>query len=338
MTDSLVDTVLSLVKQGEGWAIPIAFLVAFGESLCFLSIVWPGWAILTALAFLLAASGVGASILIPTVVAAGLGGVVGYSISYWVGYYFKDSISGVWPFTTHPNLIPRGKDFFDKHGLWSVFLGHFVGPVRAVIPVVAGMFSMPQIPFQIANFASAFIWAVWVILWPVLFVAYQETILAFMRDNELIVALVMFALAFANGAALPLLFVPVLVLFAFIGTVHLYAGGAFWPIFLAGAAGAFCADLFFYRAGADEKADFSNVWFVNDNGRGVPAARELVQESGLLGVITSKFLGMRRALYPIAAGAEALPLPPFATASALGALLWSGVFLLPGLLVRAFAG
>lgn len=338
MTDSFVDTVLSLVRQGEGWAVPIAFLVAFGESLCFLSVVWPGWAILTGLAFLLAASGVGWAILIPTILAAGLGGVVGYSISYWVGYYFKDHIGGVWPFTTHPRLIPRGEEFFQEHGLWSVFLGHFVGPVRAVIPVVAGMFSMPQVPFQIANFASAFIWAVWVILWPVLFVTYQADIYRFMHEHEPIVALIMFALAFANGAALPMLFVPTLVLFAFVGGLHLYAGGTFWIILLAGAAGAFLADLFFYRAGARARGDFSNVWFLNDKGRGVPPARKIVRESGALSVVTSKFLGMRRALVPVAAGAEGLPLVSFAIASAVSALLWSGVLLLPGLGVRAFAG
>lgn len=337
MTDGIVETVLSLVRQRESWAIPIAFLVAFGESLCFLSIVWPGWAILTGLAFLLAASGVGMPIIIPTIIAAGLGGVVGYSISYWVGHYFKDSIGNVWPFTTHPNLIPRGEEFFDEHGLWSVFLGHFVGPVRAVIPVVAGMFSMPQIPFQIANVASAFVWAVWVILWPVLFITYQEPIFAFMREHELIVALVMFALAFANAIALPMLFVPVMVLFAFLGGVHLYAGGSLWTILAAGAAGAFCGDLFFYRAGERSKLSFSNVWFINDKGRAVPAARKLVREGGAVSVITSKFLGMRRAVVPIAAGAEGMPLVSFAVAGAVSALLWSTALLLPGLLVRALA-
>ncbi|MFA6140405.1 MAG: DedA family protein [Hyphomicrobium sp.] len=337
MTGSIVETVLSFVRQGESWAIPIAFLVAFGESICFLSIVWPGWAILTGLAFLLAASGVGMPILIPTIIAAGLGGVVGYAISYWVGHYFKDRIGNVWPFTTHPDLIPRGEEFFVEYGLWSVFLGHFVGPVRAVIPVVAGMFSMPQVPFQIANVASAFIWAIWVILWPVLFVAYQEPIFEFMRGHELLVALAMFALAFANAIALPLVFVPVMLLFAFFGGVHLYAGGSFWIIFLAGAAGAFCGDLYFYRAGERSKLSFSNVWFINDKGRAVPGARKLVREQGLLSVITSKFLGTRRAVVPIAAGAEGLPLVPFAAASAVSALLWSAALLLPGLVVRALA-
>ena len=36
-------------------------------------------------------------------------------------------------------------------GAWGVFVGHFFGPVRAVIPVVAGMFAMRQLPFQVAT-------------------------------------------------------------------------------------------------------------------------------------------------------------------------------------------
>jgi membrane protein DedA with SNARE-associated domain len=336
MTESLVDTILALVRERQSWAIPIAFLVAFGESLCFLSIVWPGWAILSGLAFLLAASGVGWPIIVPVIVAAGIGGVIGYSISYWVGLYFKDSIGNIWPFSRHPNLIPKGEEFFDEHGLWSVFLGHFIGPVRAVIPVVAGMFSMPQIPFQIANVSSAFIWAVWVVLGPVLFVTFQEPIFAFMREHEWVVALVMFGLAFANAIAIPLLFVPVLLLFAFVGGVHLYAGGSFWIIFIAGALGAFCGDLFFFREGQRSKLSFANVWFIGDKGRAIPAARQLVRDGGAVSVITSKFLGLRRAVLPIAAGAEGMSMAPFAVASAISAALWSAAFLVPGLLVCAF--
>ena len=335
MTESLVDTVLAVVREREGWAIPIAFLVAFGESLCFLSIVWPGWAILSGLAFLLAASGVGWPIIIPVIVAAGLGGVLGYSISYWVGHYFKDSIGNIWPFSRHPNLIPKGEEFFDEHGLWSVFLGHFIGPVRAVIPVIAGMFSMPQVPFQIANISSAFIWAVWVIVGPVLFVTFQEPIFAFMREHQWVVALAMFGLAFANAIAIPLLFVPVLLLFVFVGGVHLYAGGSFWVIFVAGALGAFCGDLFFYREGQRSKRSFVNAWFIGDKGRAIPAARQLVRDGGALSVITSKFLGLRRAVLPIAAGAEGVAMAPFVLASAISAALWSAAFLAPGLILRA---
>src|SRR6185295_637612 len=53
--------------------------------------------------------------------------------------------------------------FFDKWGAIGVFFGHFFGPVRAVIPVIAGMYAVPQWQFQLANILSAFIWAAGVI-------------------------------------------------------------------------------------------------------------------------------------------------------------------------------
>jgi membrane protein DedA with SNARE-associated domain len=40
----------------------------------------------------------------------------------------------------------------------SVFLGRFFGPLRAVVPIVAGIMEMPQTRFQVANVVSAVVW------------------------------------------------------------------------------------------------------------------------------------------------------------------------------------
>jgi membrane protein DedA with SNARE-associated domain len=61
-----------------------------------------------------------------------------------------------------------------------------------------------------------------------------------------------------------------------------------------------------------------------------------LREGGALSVITSKFLGLRRAVLPIAAGSEGFSLGMFVPASVVSALLWSGVLLLPGIAIRAF--
>ena len=60
--------------------------------------------------------------------------------------------------------MERGETFFAKYGVFGVFLGHFFGPIRAVIPVIAGIAGMRQLPFQVANITSAFLWAVGVIV------------------------------------------------------------------------------------------------------------------------------------------------------------------------------
>lgn len=39
------------------------------------------------------------------------------------------------------------------------FIGRFFGPLRAVIPLVAGICAMPKHYFQLANLLSAMVWA-----------------------------------------------------------------------------------------------------------------------------------------------------------------------------------
>lgn len=149
-------SVLEFVKANESMAIPVVFLLAFAESLAFISLVVPSTVILIGIGGLLGASGVA---FWPVWLAAGIGGTLGYAISYWIGLYYKDDVHRWWPFRSRPELLPRGQQFFDRYGSLGVFAGHFFGPVRAVIPVVAGMCAMRQIPFQVANVSSAFLWA-----------------------------------------------------------------------------------------------------------------------------------------------------------------------------------
>ena len=133
-----VNTVVAFVQANQAWAAPVAFALAFGESLAFVSLVVPSTVILVTIGGLLGASDIDVW---PIVLAAGVGGALGYSVSYWIGLYFKDSINSYWPFRAYPKMMRRGEDFFEKYGVFGVFLGHFFGPIRAVIPVIAGMYS-----------------------------------------------------------------------------------------------------------------------------------------------------------------------------------------------------
>ena len=46
-----------------------------------------------------------------------------------------------------------------KWGMPGIFIGRFFGPLRAAVPLIAGIFEMPYWRFQLANFTSAFVWA-----------------------------------------------------------------------------------------------------------------------------------------------------------------------------------
>jgi len=95
----------------------------------------------------------------PVWCAAAAGAVMGDWVSYWLGLHYRAVISQQWPLSRHPELLTRGHIFFVRWGAIGVFVGRFFGPLRCVVPLIAGVCDMSQVPFQIANVASATIWA-----------------------------------------------------------------------------------------------------------------------------------------------------------------------------------
>ena len=132
------------------------FVTAFGESFAFLSLLFPGTTLLIAAGTLMSS---GALPYGPVLAGAVLGATLGDSISYWIGRRFGGGIARVWPFSRNPELLPSGVRFFARHGGKSVFIGRFFGPMRAVIPLAAGLMRMPRSWFWLANIASALVWA-----------------------------------------------------------------------------------------------------------------------------------------------------------------------------------
>ena len=164
--EPVVSATIGFIEANQSWIIPITFLLAFGESLAFISLILPSTVILVAISALLGKTNVGMAHIFFIWLAAGLGGSLGYWISYLIGAWFKDDVQKIWPFSRRPEMLVQGRAFFDKWGTIGIFLGHFFGPVRAVIPVIAGSLAMRQLPFQLANITSAFLWAAGVLVLP----------------------------------------------------------------------------------------------------------------------------------------------------------------------------
>lgn len=332
--EAVVEQVVTFVREHESWAGPVAFAVAFGESFCFLSLLVPGTAILAGIAALLAASGIEATILLPAILWAGMGGTLGYAVSFWIGRYFKDSVHKIWPFTTRPHLISQAQEFFENYGAFGVFLGHFFGPVRAVIPVVAGMFRMRELPFQIANVVSAFIWAAGVIGPAFYLVAFKEDVLAFLAAHQYAVAATLFLLAIAHSIPRPILFVPTLLLVFGLGTLMVLGDGNMPLILLSAAAGAFVGDFYAYYKGIMHRENrLVTTWPFCATKKQHADARAFVESHGPVSLILSKFQGFNRGLVPLETGTLERPFLPFVSVSAVSALLWSLALLLPAFLI-----
>lgn len=147
--------VVDFVREHHAWAAPIVFALAFAESLAFLSFVVPAWAVLVGIGAMMPR---GLATFMPVLLAGALGAALGDWLSYWLGGYCKKKIVRMWPFSAHPDLLARGEAFIKKWGVAAIFIGRFSGPLRASVPIVAGMLGMPQRAFQIANFTSALVW------------------------------------------------------------------------------------------------------------------------------------------------------------------------------------
>lgn len=150
------DAITTFARDNAVWAPPIVFALAFGESLAFISLLIPAWGALVAIGALVGSSGIS---FWPIWVAASLGAAFGDWLSYWIGQKLEYSVQHIWPLSRHPDLIPRGERFMKTWGVAGIFIGRFFGPLRAAVPLIAGIFEMPFWRFQIANFASAFVWA-----------------------------------------------------------------------------------------------------------------------------------------------------------------------------------
>ena len=154
--EDLAQPLLDLIKAHSDLAAVIMFVTAFGESFAFISLLFPGTTVLIAAGTLMSA---GTLPYAPVLIGAVAGAVLGDSISYWIGRRFGGGIARLWPFSRDPELLPRGIAFFERYGWISVFIGRFLGPIRAIIPLAAGIMHMPRGRFWFANVTSALIWA-----------------------------------------------------------------------------------------------------------------------------------------------------------------------------------
>lgn len=156
MMDGWLAAAAIWVADNPGWLILALFATAMVESLAIAGIIVPGVAMLFGFAALAGKSGMPMS---EALLWAGLGAVVGDLLSFAIGRFFKGRLHAVWPFTRYPGLINRGESFFTAHGGKSVIAGRFIGPIRPIIPLIAGALYMPWHRFLLFNLISAVGWS-----------------------------------------------------------------------------------------------------------------------------------------------------------------------------------
>lgn len=99
--------------------------------------------------------------LVPIVLTAASGNILGSTIAYGIGYFLGRPVVlrfGKYVGITEPRLN-MAQEKFEKYESSIVLFGKFIAGVRVLIPYLAGINRMPFLLFSVYNAVSALVWA-----------------------------------------------------------------------------------------------------------------------------------------------------------------------------------
>ncbi len=152
-----VDSMTGWLAANPSWLSAAIFLIAFIECLAIAGIVVPGTVVLFAVAAL---AGSGILPLSEVLLLGFLGGLLGDAVSYFIGRRFHQGIRRLPGLSTHPEWIGTAETYFQRYGIASLLVGRFIGPLRPMLPMVAGMFDMPFPRFAAVSVLAAAGWTI----------------------------------------------------------------------------------------------------------------------------------------------------------------------------------
>lgn len=154
--EQYINDLLAWINENSEWAVLIVFLIAFLESLAIVGLAVPGWLLLVGIGSLI---GAGHLNFWWISLASFAGAALGQIISFGVGHYFSDKVHHWRWIKKHQSMMDNAEVFFKKHGFIGILIGQFIGPIRAVISLVAGILEMPWKRFVSAVIIASMIWA-----------------------------------------------------------------------------------------------------------------------------------------------------------------------------------
>lgn len=151
-----VDQVTAYLAANQAIAPLVALVLAFAETTAILSLLIPSTVLLMGVGVAVSA---GMISFFPIWLGATIGAILGSSLSYLVGLWFGPRMLALPPLRDYPDQVARARALFAKWGYLAIPIGHFVGPLRPIVFVLAGLTGMRTAPFMIVNAISAAAWA-----------------------------------------------------------------------------------------------------------------------------------------------------------------------------------
>lgn len=155
------DSLTAWLGAHPQWLGVAVLLIACTECLAIAGLVVPGTVLLFAVCVL---AGNGALGLWETLVLAYCGGLAGDLLSYLLGRRFHQNIRRLPLLRDRPHWLDGAERYFHRYGVVSLLVGRFVGPLRPMLPMVAGMVDMPFGRFLAVSLVASAGWSVAYIL------------------------------------------------------------------------------------------------------------------------------------------------------------------------------
>lgn len=156
--NEFLQAVLEWSNSSVYWLATAIFLTALLECLALVGIILPGVVLMFGLAVI---AGSSSSIDLSTVLLlAWLGGLSGDFLSYALGKRLQHTVPRLPLLRHHPEWLVNAEIHFERYGALSLLLGRFVGPLRPILPLVAGMLSMPLARFATVSLFATIGWAI----------------------------------------------------------------------------------------------------------------------------------------------------------------------------------
>jgi membrane protein DedA with SNARE-associated domain/membrane-associated phospholipid phosphatase len=157
MMNHTISQIVSFVHLHPQYGISFAFCIALIESLAIIGSIIPGTVTMTAIGSMIGTS------LLPletTLLVIILGAFIGDCLSFAIGFYYQDSLKNWRWIKRYHKWLTYCEGLFKHYGLSAILIGRFFGPMRSMIPLVAGLLNMRIFLFLFAALFASILWAI----------------------------------------------------------------------------------------------------------------------------------------------------------------------------------
>jgi undecaprenyl-diphosphatase len=151
-----LETLTQWLAANPQWLGLALVIVACMECLAVVGLIVPGTVMVFAIAVL---AGNGVLTLGETLVLGFIGGLLGDLLSYALGRRYHQGIRSLRGLRDHPEWLLRAEHYFQRYGVASLLVGRFIGPLRPMLPMTAGMLDMPFWRFLLVSLCAAAGWS-----------------------------------------------------------------------------------------------------------------------------------------------------------------------------------